>query len=105
MPTKSEIEGRVSRIYQIFKSVMPAISVPYPAVTVATQRTYRDARALFAARIGASAAGTADEHPVELLTGSKGSAIIIRKEHIRNQGKKLLTFRRICLNISFDEFV
>ncbi len=29
MPTKSEIESRVSRIVQIFKSAMPGIPAPY----------------------------------------------------------------------------
>ena len=85
MPTKSEIESRVSRIVQIFKSAMPALSVSYPSITVATQRTYRDTRALLVAQTGSAAiAAPADDWVVELISGEKGSAILVQKEEVKS---------------------
>ena len=85
MPTKSEIESRVSRIVQIFKSAMPGISAPYPSITVATQRTYRDTRALLVSQTGSAAvAAPTDEWVVELISGEKGSAILVQKEQVKS---------------------
>ena len=85
MPTKSEIESRVSRIVQIFKSAMPALSVSYPSITVATQRTYRDTRALLVAQTGSAAiAAPTDDWVVELIRGQKGSAILVHKEEVKS---------------------
>ena len=83
MPTKAEIESRITRIYTVFKKTMPPIAIPYPSITVATQRTYRDARALFVARTGAAAI-PANDQAVELIRGPKGSAVIVRKEQIKS---------------------
>ena len=83
MPTKAEIESRITRIYTVFKKTMPPIAIPYPSITVATQRTHRDARALFVARTGAAAI-PANDQAVELIRGPKGSAIIVRKEQIKS---------------------
>ena len=85
MPTKSEIESRVSRIIQIFKSAMPGIPAPYPSITVATQRTYRDTRALLVSQTGSAAvAAPTDEWVVELISGEKGSAILVQKEQVKS---------------------
>lgn len=85
MPTKSEIESRVSRIVQIFKSAMPALSVSYPSITVATQRTYRDTRALLVAQTGSAAiAAPTDDWVVELISGKNGSAILVQKEEVKS---------------------
>ena len=85
MPTKSEIESRVSRIVQIFKSAMPVIPAPYPSITVATQRTYCDTRALLVSQTGSAAvAAPTDEWVVELISGEKGSAILVQKEQVKS---------------------
>ena len=85
MPTKSEIESRVSRIIQIFKSAMPDIPASYPSITVATQRTYRDTRALLVSQTGSAAvAAPTDEWVVELISGEKGSAILVQKEQVKS---------------------
>ncbi len=85
MPTRTEIEGRVSRIVSIFQQAMPPLSVPYPSVTVVNKRTYCDIRALLVARTGSSmVAAPAEDYSVELLTGSKGNAVIVRKEEVRS---------------------
>lgn len=85
MPTKSEIESRVSRIVQIFKSAMPGISAPYPSITVATQRMYRDTRALLVSQTGSAAvAAPTDAWVVELISGEKGSAILVKKEQVKS---------------------
>ncbi len=85
MPTKSEIESRVSRIIQIFKSAMPGIPAPYPSITVATQRTYRDTRALLVSQTGSAAvAAPVDAWVVELISGEKGSAILVQKEQVKS---------------------
>ena len=85
MSTKSEIESRVSRIVQIFKSAMPGIPAPYPSITVATQRTYRDTRALLVSQTGSKAvAAPTDEWVVELISGEKGSAILVQKEQVKS---------------------
>jgi hypothetical protein len=85
MPTKSEIESRISRIVQIFKSAIPVISVPFPSVTVSTHRTYRDARALLVAQTGSAAiAAPADDWVAELISGQKGSAILVQKEEVKS---------------------
>ena len=84
MPTRTEIENRVSRIISIFQQAMPPITTPYPSVTVVTRRTYRDIRALLVARTGSDAVGApAEDYTVELVTGPKGSAILVRKEQIQ----------------------
>ncbi len=63
---------------------MPPLSVPYPSVTVVNKRTYCDIRALVVARTGSSmVAAPAEDYSVELLTGSKGNAVIVRKEEVR----------------------
>ena len=84
MPTRTEIENRVNRIISIFQQAMPPISAPYPSITVATQRTYRDVRALLVAQVGSEAVGApAEDYTVELVTGPKGNAILVRKEQIQ----------------------
>ena len=85
MPTKSELEGRVSRIVQIFQKAMPAISVPYPAVIICTQRTYRDQRGFLVARMGSKAiAALVDDQAVELIRGTNGTALLVRKEQVHS---------------------
>lgn len=85
MPTKSELEGRVSRIVQIFSKAMPAISVPYPAVIICTQRTYRDQRGFLVARMGSKAiSAPVDDQAVELIRGTNGTALLVRKEQVHS---------------------
>ena len=85
MPTKSEIESRVSRIVQIFKSAMPGIPAPYPSITVTTHRTYRYTRTLLVSQTGSAALATpADAWVVELISGKKGSTILVQKEQVKS---------------------
>ena len=75
MPTKSEIESRVSRIVQIFKSAMPGIPAPYhQTLSQLSQRTYRDTRALLVSQTGSAAvAAPTDAWIVELISGKRVS--------------------------------
>ena len=83
MPTKSELEGRASRIVQIFQKAMPPVPVPYPAIIICTHRTYRDQRAFLVYKMGSAAiAAPAEEQAVELIAGTKGTALLIRKEEV-----------------------
>ena len=83
MPTKSELEGRVSRIVQIFQKAMPAVSTPYPSVIICTQRTYRGQRAFLVSRIGSEAiSAPTEDKAVELISGKKGTALLVRKEQV-----------------------
>ncbi|MBR3019544.1 MAG: hypothetical protein IKH57_21110 [Clostridia bacterium] len=83
MPTKSELEGRASRIVQVFQKAMPTISTPYPSITVATQRTYRNQRGFLVYKTGSTAiAAPTDDQAVELINGTKGAALLVRKEEV-----------------------
>ena len=83
MPTKSELEGRASRIVQVFQKAMPPIPVPYPSITVATQRTYRNQRGFLVYKTGSTAiAAPTDDQAVELINGTKGAALLVRKEEV-----------------------
>ena len=83
MPTKSELEGRASRIVQVFQKAMPTISTPYPSITVATQRTYRDQRGFLVYKTGSTAiSAPTDDQAVELISGEKGAALLVRKEEV-----------------------
>ena len=83
MPTKSELEGRASRIVQVFQKAMPPLSVQYPAIIICTQRTYRHQRAFLVARMGSSAiSAPTDDMAVEVISGTKGAALLVRKEEV-----------------------
>ncbi|MBR3019657.1 MAG: hypothetical protein IKH57_21680 [Clostridia bacterium] len=83
MPTKSELENRASRIVQVFQKAMPTISTPYPSITVATQRTYRDQRGFLVYKTGSTAiSAPTDDQAVELISGTKGTALLVRKEEV-----------------------
>ena len=83
MPTKSELEGRASRIVQVFQKVMPPLPIPYPAIIICTQRTYRDQRGFFVYKTGSTAiAAPAEESAIEVIMGVKGSALLVRKEQV-----------------------
>ena len=83
MPTKSELEGRASRIVQVFQKAMPTISTPYPSITAATQRTYRDQRGFLVYKTGSTAiSAPTDDQAVELISGEKGAALLVRKEEV-----------------------
>ena len=83
MPTKSELEGRASRIVQVFQKAMPTISTPYPSITVATQRTYRDQRGFLVYKTGSTAiSAPTDDQAVELISVAKGVALLVRKEEV-----------------------
>ena len=83
MPTKSELENRTSRIFQVFQKAMPPISAPYPSVIICTQRTYRDQRAFLVYKTGSNAiAAPAEESAIELISGEKGAALLVRKEEV-----------------------
>ena len=83
MPTKSELEGRASRIVQIFQKAMPPSAVPYPAIIICTQRTYRDQRGFLVYKTGSTAiAAPAEDSAIEVITGTKGSALLVRKEEV-----------------------
>ena len=83
MPTKSELEGRASRIVQVFQKAMPAISVPYPSVVICTQRTYRNQRGFLVYKTGSAAiSAPTDDQAVELISGEKGTALLVRKEEV-----------------------
>ena len=83
MPTKSELEGRASRIVQVFQKAMPTISTPYPSITVATQRTYRDQRGFLVYKTGSTAiSAPTDDQAVELISRTKGAALLVRKEEV-----------------------
>ena len=65
MPTKSELEGRASRIVQVFQKVMPPLPIPYPAIIICTQRTYRDQRGFLVYKTGSTAiAAPAEESAI-----------------------------------------
>ena len=83
MPTKSELEGRASRIVQVFQKVMPPLPIPYPAIIICTQRTYRDQRGFLVYKTGSTAiAAPAEESAIEVIMGAKGTALLVRKEQI-----------------------
>ena len=83
MPTKSELEGRASRIVQVFQKAMPPLPIPYPAIIICTQRTYRDQRGFLVYKTGSTAiAAPAEDSAIEVITGAKGSALLIRKEQV-----------------------
>lgn len=83
MPTKSELEGRASRIVQIFQKAMPPVPVPYPAIIICTHRTYSDQRGYLVYKVGSAAiAAPAEKQTVELIAGTKGTALLIRKEEV-----------------------
>ena len=83
MPTKSELEGRASRIVQVFQKVMPPLPIPYPAIIICTQRTYRDQRGFLVYKTGSTAiAAPAEESAIEVIMGVKGSALLVRKEQV-----------------------
>lgn len=85
MPTKSELEGRASRIAQIFQKAMPPLSVPYPAIIICTQRTYRDQRAFLVSKMGSTAiAAPTEDAAIEVISGTKGAALPVRKEEVRS---------------------
>ena len=83
MPTKSELEGRASRIVQVFQKAMPTISTPYPSVIICTQRTYRNQRGFLVYKTGSAAiSAPTDDQAVELISGEKGTALLVRKEQV-----------------------
>ena len=83
MPTKSELEGRASRIVQLFQKTMPPVPAPYPSVIICTQRTYRDQRAFLVSRMGSEAISSlTEDEAVELIMGPKGAALLVRKEQV-----------------------
>ncbi len=83
MPTKSELEGRASRIVQVFQKAMPPIAVPYPAIIICTKRTYRDQRGFLVYKMGSAAIpAPAEDSAIEVITGTKGSALLVRKEQV-----------------------
>ena len=80
MPTKSELEGRASRIVQVFQKAMPPIAVPYPTIIICTQRTYSDQRGFFVYKTGSTAiAAPAEDSAIEVITGTKGSALLVNR--------------------------
>ncbi len=83
MPTKSELEGRAFRIVQVFQKAMPPIAVPYPAIIICTQRTYRDQRGFLVYKMGSAAISAPAEDPaIEVISGEKGTALLVRKEEV-----------------------
>ena len=83
MLTKSELEGCASRIVQVFQKAMLPLPVPYPAIIICTQRTYRDQRGFLVYKTGSTAiAAPAEDSAIEVITGAKGSALLVRKEEV-----------------------
>ncbi len=81
MPTKSELQARVTNSIRAFQRFMPPLRTEYPSITISTQRTARDDRALLVARTGATTRRGSDD-VMELISGPKGSAVLVYKERV-----------------------
>jgi len=78
-PTKAEIQVWIPAATDIFKAVMPPISVPYPQTYISDSRNFRAVRTQLVDKLGCKHADFPEDSVIEYIHGEKGYAILIRQ--------------------------
>ena len=84
-PTQNKITIWVSSATDIFQSIMPPISNPYPCAYIATEKTFPSMRAQLMSQTGCKHTEESEAAIMEYIHGDKGYAILIRQNLIPDQ--------------------
>ena len=81
-PTKKDIQFWGLDAIEIFQSIMPPISAPYPPVYLATSKTFPEMRKSLLLQTGCKHTEEPEASIMEYIHGDHGSAILIRQNLI-----------------------
>ncbi len=78
-PSIPDIELWSAEATDVFQSIMPPISKPYPRVYIATKKSFHEMRAELLLQTGCKITKEPDESIMEYIHGDKDYAILIRQ--------------------------